>query len=1027
MNPFAPGLKKTFVYSRPGASLGITMVTMAGLSVMVLGVLRLATFNAQTVTTTESITEHSKAAASLLEFSAAQLAAKLSSMRDFSVESPAHIARNFRFLPASQIFVGNRTAIGLGQVNLDNDANYGGPATFCEVCRWPDAPKTVMTTTGNKAVTVDITAGPADLLNAPLNISSSDYNKKDPCVGASYSNSAYIPLRCRIAGFTDSKGNTHDVYATAVLWMREANLFRHALYLNEILYYMGTGGTETWEGSIFSNKPMIFNLSAGNSDNPVNSSATGFYQFERVACPQFFVCAPGTYLGYAASGGWNSSLGTFNAPDTTKLADKINYDTRAAWMGRGDLNGDGFWNAFKQGTTTLSALNPLNSISTESRPLYLTLADLGDYSDPENFWKPATGLLRANGGTNSRGYITLDSSNPDYLRTYASKFNGAFVTNESGFTASLPDGIPPTAAPLARVLIEPASPSTPGMPELPRPDGKTDPSLPLDPTYRKYNPSLYDQWAAYLAIAGTSNGYNASAQDLQTAENLKYANKAGIYVYVDTEGTVTAFTSGRFDTPAKAAADYKAATDKAAWINSNKSSVISLPSDVISTTNVFLDDTEINRSYKNGTSYNGAPGKSINSTNNGVNTSNGDVTTIMDQARLVRAIDINFGALRSALRTSGAITKSSGGNWNPASSWTGSMYVDVANPVASTTPTSTWGQSLERIKTSVAYTTTDATTGSTVSNTGKTYSGANLDTAFNAVMHQTAVRIYNATQIPDMVGVSGIETTPGFTLATNAAAYSVGSVNADTDPNTYPKNSTLGKTENNDIKTSADAVVPTSSSYHIPFGLVCDNYTTISPAYQGNLNSGSIAHTSEGYTIPAKAISLDATQNNLTSITNVADAKGLAFGDLATLFNIKLNSSNQFTPSTNTPKNAAQTGNLFDKASLIELNIALITGGGDAQTSTSLHGEPLHIFNLDNNASTTMLYFNGSQVGLFKSQYRPKYNRDALTTCYPKQNSTRYDPNFAKGYVPPGALFTRSYRLTGFRIISKAEFDRMKL
>lgn len=1005
-----------------GMSLGVTMVLSLALAIIIAGILRLATFNAQTTVGTVSLTEHSKSASALLEFSAAQLAAKLSAMTDFNSESPSKAALDFKFLPPSNLFVGGTTAIGQGKVDTAN--------TFCDVCKWPESDvykKFKVLTFDAKQVEVNLTGGPQDLLNTRLNVVSNDYNRKDPIIGASYSNSAYIPLRCRIAGQPDAKGNTHDVYATAVLWMREANLFRHALYVNDLVYYVGAGGTEAWEGSIFSNKPMVFNLSAGTSDYPINSSATGFYQFERVACPQFFVCDPGTYVNYATSGKMNALTGAFNPPTANMKTSVSNLNTHAVWMGRGDLNGDGNWSAFTKGISGNAALNPT---TTESRPLYVTLADINGYADPDNFWKPATKNDMNDGNlvTNKNGYITLDSFNPEYLRTYASKFNGAFVTNENGFTASLPDGIPPTAAPLARALIEPPSPAKPGMPELPRPDGKAA-SDPLDPSTRKTNPGLYDQWAAYLALSGTSTGYNPTAQDLQAAESLKYSNKAGIYIYVDTEGNTTAFTaSENFDTPAKAAAAYKAADKKAEWKETNKSSIINLPTGVIATTNVFLDDTNIDRT-KNGTSYNGSVDKNINSTENSI-AGNGDITAIMDQARLVRAVDINFGALRSAVRNSKAITNGSGETWNPANNWTGIMYVDVANPVAATTTTSTWGKSLNTIKTSIAYTGSGDTP-----ITGKTYDGASLDTAFNAVMHQTAVRIYNATQIPDMTGVAGVTAPTGFTLATNAAAYSVGSVNADTDTTTYPKNATAGKQENNNVKTSADAVSLKDSSYHIPFGLVCDNYTWISPAYQDNLNPDAIPHTDEGYTIPKNAISLDADKNNLVDYgpdntasnkpKNVTDAKGLAFGDLATLFNIKLDASGKFTSSTSTPKKVDRNNSAFKTAASIELNIALIAGGGDVQSQTKMHAEPLHVFNLDNNALVTNLFFSGSQVALFKSQYRPKYNRDALSSCYPQKNSTRYDPNFARGYVPPGSPYTRVYRLTGFRIISRAEFDSM--
>lgn len=1039
MTSYTPSQRKAFVKS--GSALGVTMILTLALSLIIIGVLQLAVFNSNTVTSVESITENSKSAATLLEFSAAQLATKLSSTADFVNQPPSLIAKNFKFLPASDLFVGGQTAIGQGKVDVNR--------TICDVCKWPDSSPVQLSSAVTDVFTIK--NGPTDILGRRLNVVNNEYNFKDPIVSASYSNSAYIPLRCRIGGLPDSKGRTHDVYATAVLWMREANLFRHSLYLNEMIYYIGTGSALSWDGSVFSNKPLIFNLNAGS---PATAGNTGTFQIERLACPQFFITNPGSYISYATSAGWNSTKSDFNSPatDAVTLNNKINSNTQAAWMGRGDLNGDGLWAPFSKGATTKTIVKGslLNYDTTEARPLYVTKLDSPDPTDTpdtDNFWIPQTGLLRANGKSGANGFITLDSSNPDYLRSYASKFNGVFATNESGFAPSLPDGIPPTAAPLARALIEPPSSASPAMPELPRPDGKTGSAIadPLDPTSRPKNPALYDQWSAYLSLSGTAGSYSANQTDLKMTEDMKYGNKASLYVYVDTEGTAVTFApGGAYSTAAQAAAAYKSSSDKTKWIEKNPSSVLVLPADVISTTNVFLDDTQINRG-KNGTSYNGAATNNLNSSNNKLSTSNGDVSSLMDQARLVRAVDVNFGALRTAVRKSGAIVNKGGSTWKPTdANWSGVMYVDVANPLAATTATSTWGQSLDRVKTAVSYTTPvmnpDGTpaknpdgTPVTATNTGITYTGANLDTAINSVMHQTAVRIYNATKIPDVVGIND-STTPGFTLATNAAAYSVGSVNADTDPNTYPKSTstTTGATENNNSKDASDATIPDSSSYHVPFGLVCDAYTWMSPAYQGNLNARSISHSSEGYTIPAKAISLDANLNNFATMTSTTDAQGLAFGDINTILAMELSGTAYATPGTKASsisaiKNA-EGKTIFATASNVEINMAVITGGGDAQTSTAIHAEPIHVFSLDNNATSTVIKFNGSQVGLFKSQYRPRYNRDARSANYTGSNDAyRYDPNFAKGYVPPGALFTRSYRLTGFRIISRAEYDAMAL
>lgn len=137
-------------------------------------------------------------------------------------------------------------------------------------------------------------------------------------------------------------------------------------------------------------------------------------------------------------------------------------------------------------------------------------------------------------------------------------------------------------------------------------------------------------------IDKTSTAYDA------TVESAKYANKAGLYLYVETDGTVTAFQNSAD------AGSYKKESDKIKWKTDNSAKVIDLSGKNVVSVGSFNDRRE---------------------------------------NKVVTSVDLNLGNLRQSVAGTAASSALKFAN-NTAyaldtpdtSGWNGIVYVDVQNP-----------------------------------------------------------------------------------------------------------------------------------------------------------------------------------------------------------------------------------------------------------------------------------------------------------------------------------------------------------
>ena len=529
----------------------------------------------------------------------------------------------------------------------------------------------------------------------------------------------------------------------ASVQFRVKSLFQVAMYFNDVTPWLW-GGANTYRGGIHSNEP-IYIWASGNTEG-------ARVQIERISAKKIL------FRNYDARDGWAGAR-HMGAVDPGH--------NQAVYISRGDLPSvrdpktgelvpDGIITAYKSYPKSAqwysqNETSPIWSSgrpADEYRPAYRTLWDKGEafQSNFSNYWRKDTPA-----GSDNR-YFRIDSDNPD-IGNLSTLFNGNYKDDKTGFQEVKVSSLATTTP---RSIIEPPEPSK---------NAKTDP-----------------------------------------VEAEKFANKAGVYVYVETRKRfnkdvvprVIVFNNSSSRTAAEAVAAYKAASmnNEVQLEKIQKDladNLLALPSGVIETSRRFVDYSQQKQ-------------------------------TGTDSATpRVSAVDIDMGKLREALGTKDtpatAIrqldvrtlhgqgqgvgnTELVQTDWNPndtKSGWNGVLYVEVDKPQGD-------GWSAEAPPEGVT-------------------AAPLRDSAGNPTANLTAVRIHNAEQLPDRSGTPGYNRQEGLTLATNTVVYTVGNVNADgnrdTDPSFGTSSGDGSRAENN------SAISDPKAPHQFPFAIAADAVTVM--------------------------------------------------------------------------------------------------------------------------------------------------------------------------------------------------------
>lgn len=449
---------------------------------------------------------------------------------------------------------------------------------------------------------------------------------------------------------------------------------------------------------------------------------------------------------------------------------------------------------------------------------------------------------------------------------------------------------------------------------------------------------------------------------VRVAESAKTAYQAGLYAYIEQNGEMTVFTSQ------SAAASYKASPNKQAWKSNNTNQAKFLANTEASS---FLEMPFIER-------YN-ADKNDYKST-----TKNTDIArrAIFDsqQKKTVAMIDVNLGNLKTKIDSghlrladgSALLTTGTGG-------WNGILYVDVQNPNS---------RPVSLVK--------DKSSGQYISDSGKltqdptiamrkplpslnvTGTATAWDTGgtISDTIGLTAVRIKNANQVP-----SSNTGDPGFTLATNTATYTVGSVNSD-------GNLMTGSTSLQDDQSAANS--PTSK---IPMAIFSDKNIVLSSDFD------SIDYDLNIFVpIPASPPAGMSMKNWPFSTTNNTVLKGKGNGQY----------QYQAPPSFH---------------SVMELNCGFIIGDDDS-SNKGIHTmlSYLQPFNTTNDT----LRMRGALIGIYKSRYF-KASAGSFRDYYIAPERTfGYSSLFKSGKMPPGAPKVINHRKIRQFTITREEYNSLK-
>lgn len=476
--------------------------------------------------------------------------------------------------------------------------------------------------------------------------------------------------------------------------------------------------------------------------------------------------------------------------------------------------------------------------------------------------------------------------------------------------------------------------------------------------------------------------------DARVAETAKTAYEASLYTYVDNSGDVMVFTNEAN------AESYKAASNKTAWKSANTSKYID-PAE----TSGFVNMPYVERYNDGGTDYTSA-------------SKNTDLArgAIFDaqQKKTVAMVDLDLGALSTKVK-SGAIKLANGTSWNTTGTtgWNGVMYVDVANPTGMPTSVPV------KDKASGYYigpvTTTNPVTGVSTTVT-KPDSSITADTAIKAPLPSlnitgtakawndgssisdtglTGVRIKNATTVP-----SALIGDPGFTLATNTATYTVGSVNAD-------GNISTGTTSLQDDQSSA-----TSTTAKVPAAIFSDKNVVLSNDFSN------LSYDLDLYVKKPSSRPSGMAQSLYNNWPFTGPAPSSSTYDLGN----KNGGSGEYYYQRN-PNNRS------GSARVMELSVAFMVGD-DASTNKGIHTILSYLQPFDSSNDT--LRMRGSIIGIFKSRYFNAAAGSFNDYYVAPQRTFGYSSLLKSGKMPPASPTISSYRRMRQFTISPADYKAIK-
>lgn len=653
---------------------------------------------------------------------------------------------------------------------------------------------------------------------------------------------------------------------------------------------------------------------------------------------------------------------TSSITSTVQILDKLSTPGTFTFVGSTKA---GMFAITNGGTTTSSngGISGMPALTPVSTGRYPSMVDMINVKKGTSLYETSDDYAVTGGTTFSDGtYITnpsqtstvVDKALPFYnfmKGTSAGATSGYLTTGETGAQSVPIDGL--------TYVSDPNDPSL-----------KTSTNWDTDRLIDPPNPANYD----------------ASGVAKTVTESAKTATQASLYMYVDSNGAVKAFV----------AAGGRLAYQNAMAYKSSGATVGLLSASVVGS---FVKTPSVTRYQDTTTNASG-----VTTVTSKVDLPSNAIYDNQQKAT-VGLVDLNVGALGAVLK-SGAVSLASGGNWTPTATgtgWNGVIYVEVQSPSVA----------LKKLPvTSPAGVPIDAGNGlPNASTTNPLYAAlptmnvtksamdwstdATLPSSSNANV-LTGLRLQNARSVPG--GLVGGNT--GFTLATNTATYSVGSINADGDL-------TTGTTSLQDGQTSSSAAIPSTV---ISCGIFSDKNVVLSENFAapgGDYNLYVKKPSSQG-ALP-KAL-----YNNWSSVFTGAAASGTRalLGDYEYQSTSVASGVNSYT------------GKPYTRN--IELSTAFLVGD-DANSNKGIHTmlSFLESFN-PTGTSSDVLRMRGSIVGV----YHPKYfigKAGYFNDYYVAPTRTYgYSTLLRAGQVPPGSPTISSIRRMRQFTISEGDYQALK-
>lgn len=467
--------------------------------------------------------------------------------------------------------------------------------------------------------------------------------------------------------------------------------------------------------------------------------------------------------------------------------------------------------------------------------------------------------------------------------------------------------------------------------------------------------------------------------DARVAETAKTAYQAGLYTYVETDGSATVFTSQA------AAESYKGAGDKATWKTLN-SGLMLAPAE----TSAFIAMPYVERYNTGGADY--------TSTSKNTDLARGAMFDSQQKAT-VAAVDVDLGALALKIN-SGSLKLANGTSLatTGVTGWNGVLYVDVQNPAkrpqAPVKDKATGyyvskkqavdGSGVPIPNTYITAPDPAATAETAIRadlpslNITKTAQAWDSGSAVTDSTGLTAVRIKNATTVPSAkVG------DPGFTLATNTATYTVGSVNAD------------GKLATGTTSLQDDQSSSTSVTTKVPMGIFSDKNVVLSadfanPAYDLALYVPKPSSYPPG---------MNSTNWPFTG------PKGTTLNG-----NGKTNGHYQY-------QGAPSSG------SVMELNCGFIIGDDDS-SNKGIHTMLSYLQPFSTTNDT--LRMRGSLIGIYKARYFTAPAGSFNDYYIAPVRTFGYSSLFKNGSMPPAAPTISNFRRMRQFVVTEADYNQLK-